>query len=289
VASLRLAAEAAQVSGETPDHVLLCGRPGLGKTTLARAFATEIGGRLIAVNSATVDGPFTLIGHLMHARDGDVIFLDEIHALPPKIAESLYGAFEDGVLDLQFTDGLTTKAVQFELPRITFIGATTNPELLPEPFLARFPMQVELDPYTPDELCEIVQCAARSKRLDVAPEAAAILARASSGCARMAVTLFRGLRRVVVKRRRPSAAEEDARAALADARIDADGLGRVHRRVLEVLARHRRPMAYRRLARAAGVSVKAFRDLYEPALFELGAIVPTARGMVIAAGWEGLG
>ena len=261
--------------------MLLTGRPGLGKTTLSRAFAQALGGRLRVVDATTIDSPLTLVGHLVDAHEGDVIFLDEIHALPPRIAEFLYGALEDGAIVLPFSDGLRTKPVRFVLPKVTFVGATTDQGRLPEPLVARFPLCEELEPYGEADLAEIVRRAAGRSGIAVDGEAAAILARASGGCARTAIHLFLAVRRLLRAARRASASAADARAALESARIDERGLGPVHRRILAVLARHRRPMAVRRLARAAGLTLDSFRKLYEPVLFELGAIVPTARGMAL--------
>ena len=260
---------------------MLTGRPGLGKTTLARAFAQALGGRLRVVDATTIDSPLTLVGHLVAAHDGDVIFLDEIHALPPRIAEFLYGALEDGAIVLPFSDGLRTKPVRFVLPKVTFVGATTDQGRLPEPLVARFPLCEELEPYGEADLAEIVRRAAGRSGIGMDGEAAAILARASGGCARTAIHLFLSVRRLLRAARRSSASAADARAALEAARIDERGLGPVHHRILAILARHRRPMAVRRLARAAGLTLESFRKLYEPVLFELGAIVPTARGMAL--------
>jgi Holliday junction DNA helicase RuvB len=283
VSALRLAVAAATASGEMPDHVLLTGRPGLGKTTLARAFARELGGRLRVIDASTLDHPLTLIGNLLDARDRDVIFLDEIHALPQRVAESLYGALEDGRIALQFSDGLRTRPVTFALPKVTFVGATTDPGMVPEPLLDRFPMRADLDPYGKDDLAEIVRRAARRDGIAIGDEGADVLAGAAGGCARTAIALFLWMRRSLRAAGRTTASAADARQALVAAQIDARGLGPVHRRILEILARHRRPMAVRRLARAAGLTLESFRRLYEPALFDLAAIVPTARGMSLAS------
>jgi holliday junction DNA helicase RuvB len=281
VDSLRLAVEASQASGEMPDHVLLSGRPGLGKSTLAAAFARELGGRLKIIDAATLDDSLTLIGHLVSARDRDVIFLDEIHALPVRQAEVLYGALEDGAINMSFFDGARTKTLRVSLAKVTFIGATTNPGRVPEPLVMRFPMCEELEPYGKEELAEIVRRAAGRNGLAVDSEAADVLARASLGCARTAINLYRCLRRTLRARGASCATADLAREALAAARVDERGLGSVHRRILEILAENRGPMAVKRLARAAGLTFESFRTLYEPVLFEIGAMSSTPRGMAL--------
>jgi Holliday junction DNA helicase RuvB len=136
----------------------------------------ELGGRLRVIDATTLESPLTLIGHLVAARDRDVLFLGEIHALKPRLAELLYAALEDGVINLPFSDGVRTKSILYTLPKVTFVGATTNPGRLPEPLVARFPVCEELERYSEADLAEIVRRAAGRNGLAVDGEAATILA-----------------------------------------------------------------------------------------------------------------
>ena len=280
---LRIAARASLSTGRMPTPLLLLGSGGLGKSTLAGAFAQALGSRLKMIDCSTLDDPMTLIGHLFDLRDRDVLFFDEIHALPPKLGEALYQAVEDGVIQLPFAEGIQTKTVRLRLPKVAFVGATTNPERMPAPFLSRF-RALQLSPYGLEDLAEIVRRAAARDGVDVAAEARAVMAGASSGVARVAIELYTGTRTLVEAAGRTAATAADARAALRALELDERGLGRVHHRVLEILARHGRPLAVRRLATWAGVTVEAFRRLYEPALMMSGAVISTPRGIALGQG-----
>jgi Holliday junction DNA helicase RuvB len=280
---LELSAEASLRTGRMPTPLLLLGQGGLGKTTLAGGLAHALGSRLKTIDCSTVEDPMTLIGHLFDLRARDVLFFDEVHALPPRLAESVYQALEDGIINLPFADGIRTRSVRLRLPPVAFVAATTSPERMPPPLLSRF-RSLQLEPYSAEELAEIVRRASKRDGIDVAAEALGVIAAASSGNARAAIDLYTGMRTLVEARGRTSATADDARAALEALGLDARGWGRVHHRILEALAHHGRPLAVRRLAAWVGVTLEAFRRFYEPGLLMSGAMVATPRGMALGRG-----
>jgi Holliday junction DNA helicase RuvB len=219
----------------------------------------------------------------MEVRPRDVLFFDEIHALPRRLGEALYQAVEDGVIDLPFVDGIRTQSVRLKLPDVTIIGATTNAERMPGPLVARF-RAIQLAPYSADDLAEIVRRAAVRDGVAIDGEALPVIAGASFGVARMAIEIYTATRTVIEAAGRKVARQKDAREALRMLDLDERGFGPVHRRVLEVLRKHKRPLAVRRVATWSGITVEAFRRFYEASLMISGAIVPTPRGIALAPG-----
>jgi holliday junction DNA helicase RuvB len=278
VEQLRIFAQASRNSGRKPPPALLVGPSGLGKTTLARAYAREAGSRLRVIDSMTLANPLTIIGHLIDLRHGDIVLLDEVHAVPKALVEALYSAIEDGVLLLPFVDGIGVRSVPYRLPKLAWVAATTNPERMPRAFRGRF-QEVVVSSYGVEDLAEIARRAAERDGFEIASEAAWILAKAAAGTARTAISLYVRTRTFVEAQGRGSATSDDARSALRLAQLDENGIGPIHRRILEVLRKHGRPLALRRLVEQVGTTVEAFRSIYEPALFGAGAIVSTRFGM----------
>jgi Holliday junction DNA helicase RuvB len=279
VRTLEAAAKAAARDGTAADHVLLLGAAGVGKTTLAGAIAAEIGTRLRGTNGAAIRDPGVLIRLLTNVADRDVVFIDEVHALPRRVMESLYEAMEDRGISLTVTDGHASKTVRIALPAFTLVAATTEIARLPEPFVSRFPIRQHLMPYGDAEIEAIVSRAAARGSVEIDAEAAGTIAALARGGARQALAFLRRVRNEVV------AAGGDRRIdrawvsrALEAAGIGPDGLSVLERQALDVLAAHGGPVGVGRWAAAAGLAPAVIRQSCEPELVRRGLVVVTPRG-----------
>ena len=277
---LQVAIAAARDLDRAPPHCLLTGGPGLGKTTLARALATEMRTRARMVSAATVKDPGLLVGLLCGIRPGDVIFVDEVHALPRKVTETLYEAMECGSLSLTVVDEVTTRSIQLRLPPFTVVGATTAPERLPVPLRSRFGLRLHLQPYPVTELAALVARAATRDCVTVTPCGAAAIARASRGSPREALSLFERCRDEIQAAGELSLDAPGVMGALASLGTDADGLDKVDQSILEILRSHEEPVGVWRLAALAGISVREYLEHHEPHLRHLHLVRITARGRV---------
>jgi Holliday junction DNA helicase RuvB len=309
IETLRLALEGARARHEPLDHVLLEGSPGLGKTSIAAALAREMDGPFQATSGPLLKDVSVLCCLLTSAAEGEVLFIDEIHRLPPEVAEVLYEAMEDGTLSVPVLCAAEVKTLRLKLRRLTVIGATTDPDRLPRPLRARFGVQLVLESYGEAELIEILEAAAARQDLDIDTAAAATLARAALGTPRRALSLFRRAADACLARtrhlvddsseqmatmRHPEGLEsevartrhrittEDVQRALAALGLDARGLEPRQRRALEILrSREGRPLGVARLAARIDVTRRVWCSLLEPALLRLGLITTTPRGVVL--------
>ncbi len=191
---LEIAVAAAKQRREAIDHVLLCGPPGLGKTTLAHILAKAMGANLKSTSGPTIEKAGDLAGLLTNLEEGDVLFIDEIHRLQKTIEEYLYPAMEDFKLDIIIDQGPNARSVRLNLPRFTLIGATTRSGLLTAPLLNRFPIRERLDYYQADQLEQIVTRSARLLNVEIQGNAALEIARRSRGTPRIANNLLRRVR-----------------------------------------------------------------------------------------------
>ncbi len=281
VDDLSVALQAARGRNEPPDHILFSGPPGLGKTSLARILASELGSRMQATSGPALERPRDLVGILTHLERGDVLFIDEVHRVPASVEEYLYTAMEDFAVDLTLDSGPHARVVTLNLAPFTLVGATTREGLLSSPFRARFGLFERLDPYPTDDLVRILERSAKLLGLDLAPAAALLLAERARGTPRIANRFLRRARDLAQVR---GAAQIDASLAaetLQRLGIDADGLEEMDRRILRCLAMGSEPLGIKTIAAAVSETEDTIEEVFEPHLLRCGYVQKTARGRVI--------
>jgi len=280
--NLGLAIQGARTRGEALDHVLLSGPPGLGKTSLARVLASELGVSLTVTSGPALERPRDLVGTLTQLQARQVLFVDEIHRVPIAVEEYLYSAMEDLTVDVMLDQGPHARSMTLNIEPFTLIGATTRDGLLSAPFRARFGIVERLDPYPPAELEEIVLRSARILAVDLELPAARVLAQRSRGTPRVANRLLRRLRDEPAVLAGGSADARAAEVALARQGIDELGLEEMDRRILRVLVRDpERAIGLKTIAAAVSESEDTIEEVYEPHLLRQGLIEKTARGRCI--------
>ncbi|MCB9666909.1 MAG: Holliday junction branch migration DNA helicase RuvB [Myxococcales bacterium] len=280
--NLQVFVEAARRRRQPLDHVLFCGPPGLGKTTLAHLLSEELGVHLVSASGPAIEHKGQLATVLTKLEDHDVLFIDEIHRLSSVIEENLYTAIEDFRLDVVQGDGPYASSIQLRLAPFTLVGATTRTGLLTSPLLSRFGYVARLDYYPPEELVHIITRSARLLELHIDPAAARELANRSRGTPRIANRLLRRVRDFADVLGDGSIDIEGARNALSRLDVDHAGLEEMDRRFLRVIIEHYKggPVGIETLAAALSEPRDTLEDVYEPYLIQKGLLSRTARGRV---------
>jgi Holliday junction DNA helicase RuvB len=283
---LAIAIEAAKRRGEAMDHVLLCGPPGLGKTTLAGIIAHELSVPIDQTAGPVLQKKLDLTGILSSMRARQVFFVDEIHRLMPDIEEILYGALEDFRLDILIGTGPGARTHSISLPRFTAVGATTRQGLLSAPLRGRFGIVLRLDPYDEGTLTQIVQRSARLLEVEIEPDAAREIARRGRGTPRIANRLLRRVRDYAQVRADGRIDYGVAQAALDLLKVDPYGLDDVDQKIMRtVLVKYGGgPVGLATIAASIDEQTDTIEEVYEPYLIQLGLLDRTPRGRV-ATDW----
>jgi len=283
--NLQVSIAAARGRQEALDHVLLYGPPGLGKTTLALVIGAELGVSVRATAGPVIERPGDLAAMLTQLQAHEVLFIDEIHRLPPTIEEILYPAMEDYELDLVIGQGPSARSVKVPLQKFTLVGATTRAGLLTAPLRARFGIVHRLDFYNDRDIEEIVRRSARILDVPIDASAAGEVARRSRGTPRIANRLLRRVRDYAQVRADGHITTEVARAALSMLQVDERGFDEVDRKLLRTIIDKFAggPVGVNSIAAAIHEEKDAIEDIYEPFLMQAGFLDRTPRGRVATA------
>jgi holliday junction DNA helicase RuvB len=284
-ANLEVSIAAAKQRGEALDHVLLYGPPGLGKTTLAYVIANELGVPIRSTAGPVIEKPGDLAAMLSNLEEREVLFIDEVHRIPPAIEEILYPAMEDYELDIMIGQGPSARSVKVPVHKFTLVGATTRTGLLTSPLRARFGIVHRLDFYNDTDIGEIVRRSARILGVAIEDDAAGEIARRSRGTPRVANRLLRRVRDYAQVRADGRITAAVADSALELLEVDDRGFDEIDRRLLRTIIDKfgGGPVGVATIAAAMSEERDAIEEIYEPFLIQIGFLDRTPRGRVATA------
>ncbi|MHC5036073.1 MAG: Holliday junction branch migration DNA helicase RuvB [Planctomycetota bacterium] len=261
------------------DHILFSGPPGMGKTTLSRIVAREMGGTLSSTSGPVLDRPTDLAGILTKMGEGDFLFIDEIHRMNKAVMEYVYSAMEDFCIDIVLDQGPAARSVKLNLKPFTLVGATTREGILTAPFRERFQIRERLDPYPPPELARILVRSAKIIGIRITDEAAGLIATRARGTPRVANRFLRRIRDLAQVRGKDVISPEIGDEGLRMLGVDIHGLEEMDRRVLRVLLQNKgRPVGLKTIAVAVDEEEDTIESVYEPYLVRMGFMVKTPQG-----------
>ncbi len=281
--NLKIYIDAAKIRGESLDHVLLYGPPGLGKTTLSNIIASEMGVNIRTTSGPAIEKQGDLAALLTNLSEGDVLFIDVLHRLPRTVEEILYPAMEDYALDIIVGKGPSARSIRIPLARFTLIGATTRAGQLTTPLRDRFGVLLKLELYTTEELAQIVKRSAEILNVEMEESGAIEIASRSRGTPRIANRLLKRVRDFATVKAEGKITEGVAKEALAALEIDELGLDNTDRRMLEAIIKFYGggPVGLDTLAATVGEEAITLEDVYEPYLMQIGYLSRTPRGRCV--------